>query len=171
MKVKIATEPSNTVTYITVANHLSTAISELPENKRSRNISAIAASTGDLAIYDGNGNIKTGHHTNWQDLPYESKRLVFAEQKRLGVSYQPTGGGRGSGRGGGNRNNGGGRGNGRNYSQQNRDLKSQNNKYRRQIKAMKRKPDDDDGDNSESPPADDAGNHFGGRNAKKKEKK
>ena len=45
MKVKIATEPSKTVTYITITNHLSTDISELPENKRSQNISTIAAGT------------------------------------------------------------------------------------------------------------------------------
>ena len=64
MKVKIATEPPNTVTYITVANHLATAILELPKNKRRRSISAIVAGAGDLSIYDGNGNIKTRNHAN-----------------------------------------------------------------------------------------------------------
>ena len=166
MKAKIATEATGSVTYVTCANHIATAVSELPENKRGRNISAITSSDS-LNIYNSKGNIKTGHYPNWTDIPYDSKKLIFQERKRLGISYQPGGrgghrGGKGNGGGGGGGRDNGGGGKRTNFGQKNRDLKATNNKLKRQVKALKKvssKNEDDDASSQDN----DAGTHFGGK--------
>lgn len=91
MTANIATEPASTVTYVTCANHIATAVSELPENKCGRNISTIPTSDS-LNIYDAQGNIKTRNFPNWSNIPYPQKKIISKEQKRLGVSYNPNGG-------------------------------------------------------------------------------
>ena len=81
MKTKITTEAVGTVTYTTVANHLSTAVSELPDYlARHRNVSGVygmknAGNAGNgggkqsgpglhHGIFNVDGSIHTGHHPN-----------------------------------------------------------------------------------------------------------
>ena len=159
LKVDIMQKPKGSVTYTMVANHLAAAVSALPENKaRGRSISAIT-SGGSSNIRDADGKIKTGTYSNWHELSQEEKKLVGQERSRLGV--------RPPRRGGGNNNNNNGTGSRQPFSKQNKDLKSQNQKYRRQIKALKRTTRTTEDNEEEETPENDAGNHFGGRNAKK----
>ena len=164
LKVDIMTKPKGSVTYTMVANHLATAISALAENKtRGRSISAVTTN-GPSKIHDENGKIKTGTYSDWYDLSPQEKKLVGQERSKLGV--------RPPRRGGGNRNsNQNGNGNARQpFQKQNKDLKAQNQKYKRQIKALKRKSDVSEDEDAEKDTEDDAGNHFGGRNSKKGKK-
>ena len=165
LKVDLMQKPKGSMTYTTVANHLASAVSALPENKaKGRAISGVKSDSS--RIHDSEGKIKTGSYSDWQDLTPDEKRMVGQERSRLGLRGPRRG--RGSGRGGG-RGGQGGRGHGAPYSRQNSDLKSQNQKYRRQIKALKRKTGeaDDDDDKSEEKPENDAGNHFGGKTSKR----
>ena len=72
MKTKIATETPRTVTYTTVANHLSTAVSELPNYlARNRTVSVVGQARGGVGenvrrpsphhgIFSQDGSIHTG---------------------------------------------------------------------------------------------------------------
>ena len=61
MKAKIITDPPGTVTYTTVANHLSTAVSELPDYiAKNRNISSVG-NVNINGIYNADSLINTGH--------------------------------------------------------------------------------------------------------------
>ena len=65
MKAKITTEPPGTVTYTTVANHLSTTVSEVPVFiAKNRNISGVGGGNSN-GIHNADGSINTGHHPNW----------------------------------------------------------------------------------------------------------
>ena len=87
------------VTYSMAANHLSTAVSALPEYiSRNRNISGLGAhdpndkdstKQGSVAIYNANSSINTGHIPNWQGLSKSDKDIVQAERKRLGIKFNP----------------------------------------------------------------------------------
>ena len=79
------------------ANHLSTAVSALPEYiSRNRNVSSLGTHHPDdndstkqdsVAIYNVAVSINTGHIPNWQGLSKSDKSIVQAERKRLGVKF------------------------------------------------------------------------------------
>ena len=73
MKVKITTEPTGTVTYTTVCNHIGTAVSELPDYiASSRTMSGIRQGEGcgngeEYTIFNADGSINTGYHPLWMN--------------------------------------------------------------------------------------------------------
>ena len=153
------------ITYTMAANHLSTAVSELPEYlSKNRNVSGVAtnnSSSDGKGIYDADGKIITGHIPHWRSLSKEERSKVFAERKKLGAK-------------GGIKK---GKGNGTPKSDANRmkQLADQNKKYKRQVKALKRKylnegDEIDLGEDEESKSDVDAGDQFGGKNSKRKKK-
>jgi hypothetical protein len=153
------------VTYTMAANHLSTAVSELPEHiAKNRNVSGIGTNEkkGSPDIYNEDGSINTGHIPNWRNLSKQDRDIVMNERKRRG-----TKGGKKNGKG----ENGNGAKNHANHLQQ---LTANNNKFKRQIKALKRKlkGDDDTATTATSNETDDeildAGDQMGGRNSKKR---
>ena len=111
-------------------------------------------SSSNDGIYNADGSIKTGHITNWSQLSLDDKKKVYEEQKGLGTKYVLSGSG-----------------GGKNKSIVNNDLnlKKLNKKYKRQIKALKRKArlDNEDNDNvgasQDGSQSIDAGYQFGGR--------
>lgn len=157
------------VSYTMAANHLSAAVSELPDYlAKNRNISGVGnnntnGNEGDsnAGIYNADGSIKTGFISNWKSLSKDDRAKVIAERKRLGIR---------GGKGGRNSNNNNNNDSG--ASNTLKQLKQQNKKYRRQIKAMKRvrfEDDKTDGNNDNSDADDDdAGDQFGGKASKKK---
>ena len=90
MKAKITTEPAGTVTYTTVANHISTAVSELPDFlSRNRKVSAVKGKVtyGNAATYDifnVDGSVNTGHHECWLQMGPVNRKIVNDERTRLG---------------------------------------------------------------------------------------
>ena len=152
------------LTYTMAANHLSTAVSELPEYiaKNARNVSGIHQGDGGGKgdIYNKDGTINTGHIPTWKTLPFKDRKIVNDERRRLGIKYNDKGKGN-AGKGGGPRN--------KNAANTNRmkQLEDQNLKYKRQIKAMKRVNHDDEG-STETETDIDAGDQFGGKASRKK---
>ena len=62
------------VSYIMAANHLSTAVLELPEYlHKARKVSGVESSHG--GIYNSDGTIITGHISNWRNLSHEERNL------------------------------------------------------------------------------------------------
>ena len=177
MKAKITTEPTGTVSYTTVANHISTAVSELPDYlARNRRVSGVNDSVNGSpsdGIYHANGTINTGHHDNWLHLSVEDRKKVNDERSRLGLGSSS----RGSRGGRGTRGRGRGRGGGyaahkhsdadpraRNQITQ---LKAANAQHKRTIAGLK----SEDAQDPDAHPMDieeDAGNAFGGKSKKKK---
>ena len=151
------------ITYDDVANHLSTKVSELPEYlSRNRTIAGVRfkSQSNNKGIYDENGKILT-HIPHWNTLTIEEKNKVIAEQKKKGTS----GGGKGKW------NSSPSKASTANTMKQ---LKTQNQKYKRKIKALQR-GDDGDGANdnakhNESDSDVDAGDQFGGRHNKQSKK-
>ena len=184
MKAKITTEKAGSVSYTTVANHISTAVSELPDYlARNRRVSAIGDINGQCGvnefvlgissatIYHPNGSINTGHHDNWLHLNAEDRKKVNDERSKLGLGSGFRGGRRGRGARGRGRSRGGRYSNNtypdadpraRNQITQ---LKAANAAHKRTIAAFKT-------DNTpNATPMDieeDAGNAFGGKSKKKK---
>jgi len=122
------------ITYTTAANHIASAVSELPEviSRNTRNISSVAqGDSGDrqsgTGIYNDDGSIKTGHIHGWKSLPFKDRKAVIGERKRLGIQFKKKGG---SKTGGWTLN----------AADVNRlkQLEEQNSKYKRTIKALKR---------------------------------
>lgn len=156
LKASITTNIPGTITYTTVCNHLSTAVSQLPEfTSKGRNISGVSAGEGTPSIYKADGSIKVDEFIpNWKDLPMEDKRKLLAERKKLKIKL---------GRGGkGNITN--------DTPKQVSQYKKQNAKYKRTIKALKKtirfKEDDEEKDGDDADERD-AGDQFGGKNTKK----
>ena len=101
MKTKIATEVAGAVTYTTVANHLATAVSELPDFlNRNRNVSGIQSGGGGCrgggsranfgpgphhGIFNANNTIHTGHHPTWNLMSPDDKKLVNDKRAKLGL--------------------------------------------------------------------------------------
>ena len=157
----------NALTYLTCANHLSARVSELPEYlSKNRNVSGLNTREGSggsggngsesVGIYNTDGSIRTGHISNWKSLSNDDRELV--KKARNNKKRNSTKGGDGKG---GNSNN--------NTIKQ---LKSQNSKFKRQIKALKRSSTNDDSKESDEDNDDelDAGDQFGGKNARKRKK-
>ena len=164
LKVRLATNES--LSYTQAANHLSTAVSELPEyHAKNRNVSAANTSTTSNSsdkpsgIYNADGSIITGHIASWRNLSQADRNLVYAERERLGIG----------------KGNKGGKGKGKYSSQSDpatatrmKQLAESNKRMKRQVKALKRKPKDDDNDDEDS--TTDAGDQFGGKASKKSKK-
>lgn len=146
------------LTYTACCNHLTTAVSQLPEYiQRNRNISGVkigAVKTG--SIYNEDGTINaTGTIKDWDKLPMSEKRLVYKERKKLGVKF-----------GGNSNNKSGNKNNNSSAADKNtiNQLRKQNSTLKRKINAIKQnEPKDDKVDEAE-----DAGDEFGGKNSKKK---
>lgn len=143
------------LTYTAAANHLSTTVARLAATTggAGRNIAAVGVSGGS-SIYNADGSIKTGRIQNWWSLSEEERSKVTEERKRLGAV----------------KNKGGDKG-GKQTSNTVKQLRQQNQKQRRKIKALMRKNPDDEASDSDSGDRDaaaDAGDQFGGKNAKKK---
>ena len=154
------------VTYTMAANHLSTAVSELPEYlAKNRNISGVGSHQGggsndQNGIYNADGTIKTGHIPNWRSLSDADRETVKAERKKLGITKK------------GNNNNGANTNQSKADANRLKQLAAQNKKMKRQIKALKRsnsKDNDDDDDASDGDT--DAGDQFGGKASKRSKKK
>ena len=149
------------VSYVTAANHLSTAVSQLPEYvAKSRVIGATGTTEGGDGIRRADGSIiANAWLPNWDDLSKEDRAKVLAERRRLGIRL-----GRGGKEGGG----GGDQQKNKNSKAFNK-LKRQNKKYQRQIKALKRDGggNNDDNQGSENEEEQDAGDSFGGRRSKR----
>ena len=162
MKAKITMEPPGTVTYTTVANHLSTAVSELPDYVAStRKVSCVDQNNGSNSIYNSDGSINTGHHPNWLQLSVTDRKKVNDERSRLGLGKKNKGGRKGSK--GGNSTPASADPKVENQLNQ---LKKANAQHKRTIASLKKDANDenaaDDGD------IEDAGNSFGGKAKKKK---
>lgn len=164
LKASITTNPTGTITYSTVCNHLSTAVSQLPEFiAKGRNISAIDRDeASSLSCYkdDGVTLILDEYLPDWMSYPADTKKKILSERARLGIKL---------GRGGkGNSNS-------PNNSVVTK-LKKANEKFKRKIKALKKlNPSNEDNDEEEDEisgdESQDAGDQFGGKNSKKKKKK
>lgn len=153
------------ITYTMAANHLSAAVSELPEYlARSRNIAGVSSSSSGGNVdadgaYNADGSIKTGYIPNWRSLSNDDKKKVIAERKRLGINS--------NGKSGSSTNNTD------DVSRDNtiKQLRAQNKKQKRRIKSLKRsstsKDKEDSGKDSDD---DDAGDQFGGKASKKRAK-
>ena len=155
------------ITYTQAANHISTAVSELPEYiSKNRNISGVGTSSShgkrSSDIYSSDGSIITGHFSNWRSLSKEDRAIVIAERKRLGLTGRKSSGSNSDK-------------NGKSDINRINQLSAQNKKYKRQIKALKRqsKIDNvDDGEDDTTNDADiDAGDQFGGKASKRYRKK
>ena len=83
------------VSYTTVANHMSTAVSRLPEFiSMNRNISQVDTDRGGddgPSIRNADGSIKTGYIAGWKDLSKEDKKTVYDERKQLDIQYNNSG--------------------------------------------------------------------------------
>ena len=152
-----------TITYTMAANHLSTAVSELPEFiAKNRNISALGTGGADRSqdngegIHNSDGSIKTGFIANWNSLSKEDRNKVFAERKRVkgklpgksnyGTTNESTSPA---------------------VANRMKQLVEQNKKQKRQIQALKRStPSDPKNDASDINI--DADDQFGGKSSKKK---
>ena len=114
------------------ANHLSTAVSKLPEYlaKNARNVSGVqtgGGGGGSKSVHNEDGSINTGHIHNRKSLSFKERKIVIDERKRLGIKYKKSGAGSG------------GRGKSPSTdSNRIQQLKEQNQKYKRAIKALKR---------------------------------
>lgn len=156
------------ITYTMAANHLTTAVSALPEYiSKHRNISSLARGSGDNTegspdIYKDDGSIITGYIPSWKTLSQDDKNIVMNERKRISKR-----GGRG-GKGGSAKHKAA------SNSNRLKQLEEQNKKYKRAIKSLKRRPheadDGDEKDKNDNPEEDDAGDQFGGRSAKRHKK-
>ena len=156
------------ITYTEAANHIATAVSELPEYiAKNRNISGVGTTTdttkGSSNIRKPDGTIITGHIPNWRSLSQADRAIVYAERERLGLNKNKRG----------NKNANGSNTNAE--SNRSKQLAEQNKKLKRQIKALKRSTINNDdttnNDDNSNGDATDAGDQFGGKNSKKSKKK
>ena len=150
------------LTYTACCNHLTTAVTEIPEYiQRTRNVSGVKHGTVKFSssIYNEDGTINaTGSIKDWETIPMSEKRLVYKECKRLGVK---SGSSNSGGKGGSKGNNNTSASTSNTITQ----LRKQNNNLKRRIKALKQSDPEDDKNDEE---ADDAGDEFWGKKSKKK---
>ena len=164
LKAEITTNVPGTVSYVTCANHLSTAVSQLPEYiAKTRNVSSIK-STGNDRLYNADGTFNMSYISDyiseWKELGQDVRGKIIKERKRLNIKLPQRG-----------TNGGGGKG-GKGGNQLNK-LKKQNLKFKRKIKALNKKVTIQDDERSESDEREedvDAGDQFGGKAGKKKRK-
>ena len=127
LKASITTSAVGTISYTTVCNHLSTAVSQLPEFiLKGRNVSGVVTYSGSQSIYKTDGSINANEWIpNWNDLSFEDKKKVIAERKKLGIRL-------GAGGKGDNKSGGVAKGNPLFKA------KKKNSKFKRKIKALKK---------------------------------
>ena len=83
LKKQIATSPT-LITFTTIANHLATAVADLPDNvSKRRNINGVSTTDGSKAIYRADGSINTGHIDGWFDLSESNRQIVTNGRSRL----------------------------------------------------------------------------------------
>ena len=151
------TTSATSLLFTTAANHLSTAVSELPEFVlRQRLISAVRKAT----IYNSDGSINTGNIDGWWKLSYSDRSKVWGERKRLGIK-SPTKSANNSR----NKENSE-KGNIKNMQNRLKQLENSNTDYKRKIKAMKKTVQFQEEEVEEYTP-DHAADEFGGCNSKK----
>ena len=154
------------------ANHIASAVAELPDYiALHRNISA-AASEGQMSapstgIHLSDGSIWRGFYPHWDTLTRDEKDKVFNERKKMRNERKKGGGGgtgKGKGKGGGSDGDKTGK-----WKTEITQLQSALKKRNRKIASLK-KGGEDDGSESASDGNDDAGNAFGGKRGKRAEK-
>ena len=85
------------ISYTEAANHLTSAVSELPEYQLARCVSSLKCIRGGGlekgknkfkrdSIYADDGTIITGYYSNWKSLPKEGRDKVIAERKKKNTS-------------------------------------------------------------------------------------
>ena len=149
------------LSFTTAANHLSTAVSELPEFAlRQRLVSAVGKAT----IYKSDGSINTGNIDGWWKLSYSDRSKVWAERKRLGIK-SPT---KSADDSKNKENLGKGSMSMKNMQNRLKQLENSNADYKRKIKAMKKTVQFEEEAEEDTP--DHAADEFGGRNSKKSKK-
>ena len=149
MKAKITLEPPGTVTYTTMANYISTAVSELPDYvAKNRNISGLQQGGGSNSIFNADGSINTGHHANWLKFSPAERKKVNDERVRLNLGKNR--------RFDKNKSNS-------TSSNQIDQLKKQNAQHKRTIASLKKDPPKDSTHVEVPDIEDDAGNSFGGK--------
>lgn len=164
LKARLAT--NDAITYTQAANHLSTAVSELPEFlAKNRNISSIASGAGSDAkkaspsIVNADGTIITGHIPTWRNLSQDDRNIVMAERERLGLGKGKSGKSKSSKT----------KSSDAATANKLKQLTDSNKRMKRKIKALKRKPSsNNDHDDDEASVDTDAGDTFGGKASKKK---
>jgi len=145
------------VSYTMAANHLSTAVSELPEYlHKNRNVSSVARqgrnnNENSDGIYNSDGTIKTGHIPNWRNLSPTERDLEKQERKKTGKDR--------------NENMGS---NLKSDGNRIKQLTASNKKMKRRIKALKRSNKKSGSDNGDPDTDMDAGDTFGGKASKRK---
>ena len=87
MKAKNANKITNTLSYIIVSNHISTAVSQLLDYlSMNRNISSIQNNQDNNdtnSIYKRDGSISTDYHDNWTKLSVDNRKIVNDERFRI----------------------------------------------------------------------------------------
>ena len=161
LKASITT--GTAISYTTAANHLSTAVSELPDYIAAhRKVSGLATETGSElsngGIYNADGTIAADKYIpHWEDLSKEDRQKVINERKRLKIKLGK--GGKGSAISGKDKN------------KAFQKMKKQNKKFKRKIQALQSKiTDAGENDEENNQATADAGDAFGGRRSKKKTK-
>ena len=169
MTIKIATEVIGVVTYTTIANYISTAVSELPDYLlRNRNVSGVTntrvgSQSGPgphYIIFNQNNTIHTGHHSTWMTtMDTGDKKKVHNERAKLGLGRYKK---KNSFTSNTNKN----RRSSNNMNQLTR-LKATNAKYKRTIASLKSTTAEESPSNSDVEMSD-TGNVFGGKAKKSK---
>ena len=152
------------LTYTQVANHLTAAVSKLPDYKMARRVSNVKTGGGQAnkpthirrdrnSIYATDGTIWTGHYDKWATMKDSDKEKITAERERKKKARTGKGP------------------RGKNYKRKVADITS----LTEDIQAMKRsvaelisKRDEPGDDTTQKPPRNDARNAFGGRASKSK---
>ena len=160
LKVQQRTNPVG-MTYTIAANHLATAVSELPEHvNRTRTVSAVGGEKA--TIYNSDGSIKTGEIDGWANIPYSDKQKVWNERRKLGIRFRPK-----------NKNKKYVRGDetDANTANQIKQLTEQNKLYKRKIKSLNKVSFDKSANKNDQDGEEiDAGDQFGGKASKKNKK-
>ena len=170
LRTRLSTDPPGTITMTLVANHLASAVSELPEYAAvHRKVNAVGngevqAPASGVTLADGS--IWTGYYPNWDQLSKEDVKKVMDERNRKRSDRKNKG------KGGGNKNKDGGK-KASDYKTELTQLKSVLQKRNRKIAALKKNNSDESegsGNGGSDGSGDDAGNSFGGKRQKKKSK-
>ena len=86
MKAKITLEPPGTVTYTTVANHISDPVSEVLDYvAKNRKISGLQQDGASNGIFNTDRKNNTGHHAKWLNYSPADLKNVNEERVRLGL--------------------------------------------------------------------------------------
>ena len=144
------------ITFTKAANHLSAAVSKMPEyvNKQ-RQVSGVTFDEelkSEGAIHR-NGKIFTGYYKNWFKLSKSDQDAVNEERKRLGIKQQP--------------------GNKKPTADKKKlaTAKKQLAKAKRQVAALRKQRSSSESESSKEDAPEDTGNEFGGRSEQSRKKK